>query len=629
MKKIIFFIGLFFFLTCSQAVANLILVDFGCYGQMEMTYPEYSSDPPAFSPGTPIELLEGPISGSFVYDDQQPALYSGGTSGWGTGNPGEYWIDARFSLMSYEVNYNGYQFESSDGTILLQSNLYANSYQNGKDSYLIHGSANNSLLPSQFQDVILKFTTLTDGSEAFDIFSDPLLPTNWPKHSSIAIDFINRDDDVGNSGWAAVGGDVYAGVTYLETSPYCFLASKFVETNLSNGMEYYTDRVYTLTSVPSAYIGMDTILTPNDDRDLSSPNDYLTFEMPYDGIVYVAFDSRATSLPSWMSGFSDTGNRIYTSLKTQPYFRVLSKSFSAGDCVNLDGNKDSGFAGGTVSNYLVFYGTGGGVPPTCSLAQKLKKTMLSKGIRYYTDRDYTLTNVPSDYAGMDTIITPNDDRNLTTASDYLTFEMPYDGTVYVAFDSRAISEPNWMNGFIDTGDILLTSLSSQPSLKIFSQMYDKEDCVNFGANKAPGFVGGTVSNYIVFYGDGNIGPGDCTLDTMFEMSTIATHTYNLFSRVVIAATFRIQKFQRSGTDHFPGDDCIHAHVSVLKLANNLARNKLDTAVYFVATPRLTNRLNALHTATEAELYRPKPICDLLNTMAPAFRQDGSRLGRKP
>ncbi len=53
---------------------------------------------------------------------------------------------------------------------------------------------------------------------------------------------------------------------------------------------------------------MNAILTPNDDRHLTAAGNYLTFEMPSDGMVYVAFDSRATSLPNWMAGFVDTGN---------------------------------------------------------------------------------------------------------------------------------------------------------------------------------------------------------------------------------------------------------------------------------------------------------------------------------
>jgi hypothetical protein len=139
--------------------------------------------------------------------------------------------------------------------------------------------------------------------------------------------------------------------------PTCTLDSRFQETTLSNGIEYYTDRIYTIESVPGSYVGMDMIKTPNDDRNFTTVRYHLTFELSSDAIVYVAYDSRATSLPNWMSGFSNTGDRIYTSLPTQPYLEVYSKAYYDGDCVNLGANKAPGFSGDTVSNYIVFYDT--------------------------------------------------------------------------------------------------------------------------------------------------------------------------------------------------------------------------------------------------------------------------------
>ena len=38
---------------------------------------------------------------------------------------------------------------------------------------------------------------------------------------------------------------------------------------LATGVEYYTDRDYTVTGVPGAYVGMDMIKTPNDERNLT------------------------------------------------------------------------------------------------------------------------------------------------------------------------------------------------------------------------------------------------------------------------------------------------------------------------------------------------------------------------
>lgn len=280
------------------------------------------------------------------------------------------------------------------------------------------------------------------------------------------------------------------------------LDAKFVESTLGSGMLYYTDRAYKLTSIPPSYVGMDTILTPNDERDRTDAGGYVTFEMPYDGTVYVAYDSRATHVPDWMSGFSDTGDRIYTSLSSQPYMKIYEKWYAAGAIVNLGANKASGFSGGTISNYMVFYSPGGGSTggaPSLIIDTRFGSSTLGNGIRYYTDRDYTLTGVPSAYVGMDAILTPNDERDRTDASGYLTFQMPYAGTIYVAYDSRATHVPNWMSGFSDTGQRIYTSLSSQPYLKVFQRTYASGATVNLGANKAAGFSGSTISNYMVFY----------------------------------------------------------------------------------------------------------------------------------
>ena len=88
---------------------------------------------------------------------------------------------------------------------------------------------------------------------------------------------------------------------------------------------------------------------------------------------------------------------------------------------------------------------------SCTLDPRFEQATLNNGIEYYTDRSYTLTSVPSQYAGFDMIKTPNTDRNLTSAADYLTFEVQDDSKVYIAFDRRAKSLPDWMNEFSDTG----------------------------------------------------------------------------------------------------------------------------------------------------------------------------------
>lgn len=142
-------------------------------------------------------------------------------------------------------------------------------------------------------------------------------------------------------------------------------------------------------------------------------------------------------------------------------------------------------------------------PGAFGLAEKFKQTALTDGMQCYSDRDHTIT-LPSKYAGRIAFVLPNDERNFTTADGYLVFTIPdveevnQDVTVYVAYDSRATHLPNWMDGFEDTGDEILTTLDTQPALKIYSNVYQKGQTINFGANKAEGFQGNVVSNYLVF-----------------------------------------------------------------------------------------------------------------------------------
>lgn len=182
-------------------------------------------------------------------------------------------------------------------------------------------------------------------------FSNSYLVADHAYVYTVSSDFSNEPEP--NGGRINIG--AYGGTSEATLTPVCSLDPRFEETTLSEGMYYYTDRTYTLTSVPSQYLGMDTIIAPNDDRDRTDASDYMTFEMPSDTTVYVAFDRRASSLPDWMSGFTYTGYNINTSLGSQQYLRIYSKSYSAGVCVNFGANKAPGFSGATVSNYMVFY----------------------------------------------------------------------------------------------------------------------------------------------------------------------------------------------------------------------------------------------------------------------------------
>ena len=140
----------------------------------------------------------------------------------------------------------------------------------------------------------------------------------------------------------------------------CTLNAKFQETTISNGIEYYTDRSYTIQGgLPDFMVGRSLIKTPNDERLNNASSGYMRFSNPVDWWVYVLFDSRAANLPDWLDrgGWEKRSTyKITTSLSSQPYLQVWRKRFSAGACVDLGGNYGSGSTTENRSNFTVIYG---------------------------------------------------------------------------------------------------------------------------------------------------------------------------------------------------------------------------------------------------------------------------------
>ncbi|MBQ7131490.1 MAG: dockerin type I repeat-containing protein, partial [Oscillospiraceae bacterium] len=76
--------------------------------------------------------------------------------------------------------------------------------------------------------------------------------------------------------------------------------------------------------------------------------DLATFTAGADMILYVAFDVRVATLPSWMSGWTDTGLQFASS--NEVTFAVYSKKVSSGEAVTLGTNGQSA----SCINYVAF-----------------------------------------------------------------------------------------------------------------------------------------------------------------------------------------------------------------------------------------------------------------------------------
>ncbi|MBI4179997.1 hypothetical protein HY522_11315 [bacterium] len=116
-----------------------------------------------------------------------------------------------------------------------------------------------------------------------------------------------------------------------------------------NSDYYYLDRGFILTSVPGYISGKVWIVGLDDDKLVSTP-DYVQFDISDNARVYVLYDANATSLPSWMSAFSNTGDVVTTSNPAVPTMNVYLAVLPLGT-VRLGGNEGS--TTGAQGNYVV------------------------------------------------------------------------------------------------------------------------------------------------------------------------------------------------------------------------------------------------------------------------------------
>ena len=95
-----------------------------------------------------------------------------------------------------------------------------------------------------------------------------------------------------------------------------------------------TKITYTFSTVPTLVKDATYIKTANDDKNASEAS-FMTFDVNQDVTVYVAYDDRISTKPSWMSSFSDTGDNLVT---TDTPFSIFAKDHAVGT-ITLGGNE--------------------------------------------------------------------------------------------------------------------------------------------------------------------------------------------------------------------------------------------------------------------------------------------------
>lgn len=119
---------------------------------------------------------------------------------------------------------------------------------------------------------------------------------------------------------------------------------------------------------------------------------------------------------------------------------------------------------------------------------------INVGDRYYVDRQYTVSDLPPEYQGSWWVRTANDDKS-QTVSDWLRFSVDRDAIVYVGYDQRAGSPPDWLTAaFVPTGTGPASNDAATPFVMYARDVPAGE--VVLGGNLASG-ASGARANYAV------------------------------------------------------------------------------------------------------------------------------------
>ena len=118
---------------------------------------------------------------------------------------------------------------------------------------------------------------------------------------------------------------------------------------LDTGVNYYTDRVYKITSLPSYLNNVQFIQTANNDK-INTSDPMLSFDLSQPATVYIGYDSRANSIPTWLNSWQKSSDNIGVDDKAAT-LDIYRKTFEAGT-VTIGGNIATP-ASGVLCQYIV------------------------------------------------------------------------------------------------------------------------------------------------------------------------------------------------------------------------------------------------------------------------------------
>ena len=163
----------------------------------------------------------------------------------------------------------------------------------------------------------------------------------WPS-KLVAAGLLPETGDDPPQTYDPLNGRLIKNLVVGDTSMY---SSWSIDDSIQTGDKLYGDRDFTYTAIPSALLGAEAIILPCDAKKLTS--NLATFSAASDVSVFVAYDTRIASAPSWLSDWASTGMTAENNQNVS--YNIYRKDYKAGETVTLGSN---GTSSGCV-NYTV------------------------------------------------------------------------------------------------------------------------------------------------------------------------------------------------------------------------------------------------------------------------------------